>query len=110
MQFFDNDLVRSQSAELMSIYEDIQDLINSHKFRTKEGAELYLTKMFRLLELQEMIYFRAIYSEEGDAKEYIKVINKTFPLVAQKDETDPFQTFRRMKSELMKLKEQSERS
>mgnify|MGYP001182872308 FL=1 len=110
MQFFDNDIVRSQSAELMSTYEDLQTLISSHKLRTKEGTELYLKKMFRLLELQEMLYFRATYSEEGDAKEYIKIINKTFPLVALEDETDPFQTFRRMKSELMKLKEQAEKS
>ena len=110
MQFFDNDIVRSNSTELMITYEDLIDLMQSDRFRTKEGRDEYLKKMSRLLELQEMLYFRAVYSEEGDAKEYIDVIKKTFPLVAQEGETDPFQTFRRMKRELALLKQQADQS
>lgn len=110
MQFFDNELVRAQATELMTIYEDLQDLMHSHKFNTEEGATEYLDKMTRMIDLQEMIYFRAKYSDEVDAKEYLNVIDVSLPLVAREDEKDPTQTFRRMKAELEKLKQMKGRS
>ena len=104
MQFFDNELVRSQVAELVTIYEDITDLSRSYKFATEEGADEYLKMMTRMLELQEMIYFRAKYSDKEDAQEYIDVINMSLPFVAKEGEKDPSQTFRRMKAEIEQLK------
>ena len=37
MQFFDNEIVRSEAAEMMQTYEDIIDLMGSAKFKTPEG-------------------------------------------------------------------------
>ena len=104
MDFFDNEIIRAESAELMETFQEIQSLLMSQKFRSQEGGLRYLQLMERLLELQEMIFFRAKYSKEEDAKEYIEVLNKTLPFVSKEGETDPSQVFRRMKQELADMK------
>ena len=104
MDFFDNEIIRAEAAELMETFEEIQSLLLSSKFRTQEGSLRYLNLVERLLELQEMIFFRAKYSKEEDAKEYIEVLNKTLPMVSKEGETDPSQVFRRMKQELADMK------
>lgn len=104
MDFFDNEIIRAEAAELMETFEELQSLLMSEKFRTQEGGLRYLNLVERLLELQEMIFFRARYSKEEDAKEYIKVLNKTLPIVSREGETDPSQVFRRMKQELAEMR------
>ena len=104
MDFFDNEIIRAEAAELMETFQEIQSLLMSQKFRSQEGGLRYLQLMERLLELQEMIFFRAKYSKEEDAKEYIEVLNKTLPFVSKAGETDPSQVFRRMKQELADMK------
>lgn len=105
MQFFDNDIVRSEASEMMQTYEDIVDLMGSAKFKSPEGLNLYLTKVSRMIELQEMIYFRARYSSEEDAQEFVKFLNMSFPLVAVEGETDVTESFRRMKSDIERMKQ-----
>ena len=105
MQFFDNEIVRSEAAEMMQIYEDIVDLMGSAKFKSPEGLELYLNKVSRMIELQEMIYFRAKYSSEEDAQEFVTFLNMSFPLVAVEGETDVTESFRRMKSDIERMKQ-----
>lgn len=104
MDFFDNEIIRAEAAELMETFEELQSLLMSEKFRTQEGGLRYLNLVERLLELQEMIFFRARYSKEEDAKEYIEVLNKTLPIVSREGETDPSQVFRRMKQELAQMR------
>lgn len=104
MDFFDNEIIRSEAAEMMQIYEDIQQLLLSHKFRSEEGGREYLRLMERLLELQEMIYFRAKYSSEDDAKEFVQMLVRTLPFVAKEGETDAGQVFRRMREEISEMK------
>ena len=104
MDFFDNEIIRAEAAELMETFEELQSLLMSEKFRTQEGGLRYLNLVERLLELQEMIFFRARYSKEEDAKEYIKVLNKTLLIVSREGETDPSQVFRRMKQELAEMR------
>lgn len=105
MQFFDNEIVRAEATEMMQTYEDIVDLMRSAKFKSPEGLDSYLTKISRMIELQEMIYFRAKYSGAGDAKEFVDFLNKSFPLVAMEGETDVLESFRRMKSDIEKMKQ-----
>lgn len=104
MEFFNNEIIRSEAAEMMQIYEDIHDLMSSYKFRSQEGGKEYLSKMERLLELQEMLYFRAKYSSEDDAKEFVTMLTRTLPFVAQAGETDASQVFRRMREEISQMK------
>lgn len=104
MDFFDNEIIRAEAAELMETFEELKSLLMSQKFRSQEGGLRYLQLMERLLELQEMIFFRARYSKEEDAKEYIEVLNKTLPIVSREGETDPSQVFRRMKQELAQMR------
>jgi len=108
MEFFDNEIIRSEAAELMQIFEDIQSLLVSSKFRSQEGGVQYLKLMERLLELQEMIYFRAKYSDAEDAKEFVDMLTRTLPFVAKEGETDAGQVFRRMKEEILQLKKFAE--
>ncbi len=105
MQFFDNEIIRSESAEMMQTYEDLVDLMGSAKFRSPEGLNQYLVKISRMIELQEMIYFRAKYSSEEDAQEFVNFLNSSFPLVAVKGETDVTKSFRRMRSDIERMKE-----
>ena len=48
MQFFDNEIVRSEAAEMMQTYEDVVDLMGSAKFKTQEGLNTYLVKISRM--------------------------------------------------------------
>lgn len=104
MEFFDNEIIRAEAAEMMTLYEDIQDLMRSEKFRSQEGGKEYLRMMERLLELQEMIYFRAKYSESNDAKEFVDMLVRTLPLVSREGETDASQVFKRMREEIASMK------
>jgi hypothetical protein len=104
MQFFDHDIVRSEAAELMRIQEDLNDLFSSGKFRTPEGREVYFFLMERLLDIQEIIYFRAKYSKLDDAKEYVKMLKNHLHLVARDGESDVSHVYSRMKRDLRDIK------
>jgi len=97
-------MIRSEAAEMMQIYEDIQDLMQSYKFRSQEGGTKYLNLLERLLELQEMVYFRAKYSNQSDAKDFVNMLMSTLPFVAKEGETDASQVFRRMREEISEMK------
>ena len=104
MQFFDHDIVRSEAAELMRIQTDLNDLFNSGKFRTPEGREVYFFLMERLLDIQEIIYFRAKYSELDDAKEYVEMLKNHLHLVVRDGEYDVSHVYSRMKRDLRDIK------
>ena len=108
MRFFENDIVRAQSAELVETNEDLQDLIASGRLNSPEGNLQFMSKVHRLIELQEQLYFRASYSDENDAKEFVSQFNRSLPYVAVKGETDVSQSFRRMKEELKRMIELSD--
>ena len=38
MDFFDNEIIRAEAAELMETFEELQSLLMSEKFRTQEGG------------------------------------------------------------------------
>jgi hypothetical protein len=104
MQFFDHDIVRSEAAELMRIQEDLNGLFSSGKFRSPEGREVYFFLMERLLDIQEIIYFRAKYSELDDAKEYVQMLKNHLHLVAREGEYDVSHVYSRMKRDLRDIK------
>ena len=104
MQFFDNEIVRSEAVEMMQIYEGIIDFMGSAKFKTSEGFDHYLDKIFRMIELQEMIYFRAKYSSEEDAQEFVDFLNMSFLPVDNEGETDVLELFKRIKSDIETMK------
>ena len=108
MRFFDNDVVRAQAAELVETNEDLQDLILGGGLKSPEGNLQFMSKVHRLIELQEQLYFRASYSDEKDAQEFVESFNKSFPYVAAQGETDVTQSFRRMKEELKRMIELSD--
>ncbi len=105
MQFFDHDIVRSEAAELMRIQEDLNGLFSSGKFRTTEGREIYFFLMERLLHIQEIVYFRAKYSDLDDAKEYVSMLKSHLHLVAREGETDVSHVYARMKRDLKDIKD-----
>ena len=105
MEFFANELVRTQAAELMEVNEDLQYLIKSTKFGKPETADRFLSMVERLIELQEMLYFRASYSDCEDAKEFVDALKESLPFIARDGETDVGQAFRRMKEDILTMKE-----
>lgn len=105
MRFFDNDIVRAQSAELVETNEDLQDLVMSGGLNSPSGTHQFISKVHRMIELQEQLYFRASYSDEKDAKEFVDAFDQSFPHVAVQGETDVTQSFRRMKEELIRMME-----
>ena len=108
MRFFDNDVVRAQAAELVETNEDLQDLILDGGLKTPEGNIEFMSKVHRMIELQEQLYFRASYSDEDDAKEFVSQFNRSLPYVAVEGETDVSQSFKRMKEELKRMIELSD--
>jgi len=69
MAFFDDAPVRAEAAELFDRYQTLMQ-ISVGGIGKKETAEKYIDNLERVIELQQVMYFRAKYSEEDDAFEF----------------------------------------
>tara|TARA_B100000401_G_C52615193_1_gene628644 strand:+ start:249 stop:575 length:327 start_codon:yes stop_codon:yes gene_type:complete len=81
MAFFDNPIIRAESVELFEIYQRLVDLASRGTLLNNEEKKEYLEKVGRVIELQKVLYFRAKYSEDDDAFEFIQYLKQSARLL-----------------------------
>lgn len=81
MAFFDNPIIRAESAQLFEIYQRLVDLSSRGMTLDNEEKKEYLEKVGRVIELQKVLYFRAKYSEDDDAFEFIQYLKQSARLL-----------------------------
>ena len=81
MAFFDNPIIRAESVQLLEIYQRLVDLSSRGMTLDNEEKKEYLEKVGRVIELQKVLYFRAKYSEDDDAFEFIQYLKQSARLL-----------------------------
>tara|TARA_B100001113_G_scaffold352206_1_gene353031 strand:+ start:1103 stop:1432 length:330 start_codon:yes stop_codon:yes gene_type:complete len=81
MAFFDNPIIRAESVQLFEVYQRLVDLSARGTTLNNEDKIEYLEKVARVIELQKVLYFRAKYSEEDDAFEFIQYLKQSARLL-----------------------------
>ena len=81
MAFFDNPIIRAESVQLFEIYQRLVDLSSRGMTLDNEEKKEYLDKVGRVIELQKVLYFRAKYSEDDDAFEFIQYLKQSARLL-----------------------------
>ena len=81
MAFFDNPIIRAESVQLFEIYQRLVDLSSRGMTLDNEEKKEYLEKVGRVIELQKVLYFRAKYSEDDDAFEFIQYLKNSARLL-----------------------------
>ena len=81
MAFFDNPIIRAESVQLFEIYQRLVDLSSRGMTLDNEEKKEYLEKVVRVIELQKVLYFRAKYSEDDDAFEFIQYLKQSARLL-----------------------------
>ena len=81
MAFFDNPIIRAESVQLFEIYQRLVDLSSRGMTLDNEEKKEYLEKVGRVIELQKVLYFRAKYSEDDEAFEFIQYLKQSARLL-----------------------------
>lgn len=81
MAFFDNPIIRAESVELFDVYQRLVDLSSRGTTLNHEEKIEYLEKVGRVIELQKVLYFRAKYSDEEDAVDFIEYLKHSAKLL-----------------------------
>ncbi len=83
MAFFDNPIIRAEAVQLFELYQRLVDLSSRGGTNALDHDDKieYLEKVARVIELQKVLYFRAKYSEEDDAFEFIQYLKNSARLL-----------------------------
>ncbi len=104
MKFFEQEIIRDELVEMMSLYEDIREALANSWDRTIESKRECLNKLERLVELQEFLYFRAKYSEDEEAKEFTEMLRHSAIFLGISPGMDLTQIFSEMKEGIAEAK------
>ena len=85
MAFFDNPIIRAESVQLFEIYQRLVDLSSRGMTLDNEEKKEYLEKVGRVIELQKVLYFRARYSKDEDASDFIEYLKQSAKLLGYTD-------------------------
>lgn len=99
MSFFDNEIIRSEAAQLFELYERLMQLAMTG-CTTLDQKKEYLQKIQRVVELQEVLYFRAKYSEQEDASEFVEHLRNSANMLGYRGDIES--VFISMKTDIEK--------
>ena len=102
MAFFDEVPIRAEAAELFDLYQSMMRLSMGGLLNMEQKQD-YLDKMTRIVELQKIMYFRAKYSEEDDAFEFIQHMKQCSRILGYDGDVD--EVFTAMESDLNKAQQ-----
>jgi hypothetical protein len=100
MSFFEQDIIKGELEEMMNLYVEIRESISEPWKQTLETKKECLTKLERLVELQEFLYFRAKYSEDSEAKEFASMLRDSAIFLGIPPGTDLSEIFTNMKQDI----------
>jgi hypothetical protein len=110
MSFFEQELIRNEIEEMTNLYQEISFLMYSPYKKTEENRIECLDKLERLVELQEFLYFRAKYSSDKEAEEFVEMLRASAVFLGVPPDVDVSQIFTHMKEDIAKAKERLDKS
>lgn len=110
MSFFENELIRNELEEMSTLYQEICFLMYSPYEQTEDSRRECLDKIERLIELQELVYFRAKYSSDSDAEEFVDMLRSSAKLLGVSPDVDISEIFTHMKEDISRAKEKLDKS
>lgn len=105
MTFFEQEIIRDELTEMMGLYEEIRESLMTPWTQTIESKRECLTKLERLVELQEFLYFRAKYSDDKEAIEFTHMLRDSAVFLGIPPGTDLTQIFSDMKQGISEARE-----
>ena len=110
MSFFEQELIRDELTEMSSLYEEVvKALYGPDKESTDTRIEC-LCKLERLVELQKLLYFRAKYSQDREAEEFVDMIRTSASFLGIPPDMDLTQIFSQMKQDIATAKKRLDKS
>lgn len=100
MAFFEQDLIRNELEEMMNLYSEIRESLADSSNQTLEDKKECLSKLERLVELQEFLYFRARYSEDDEAQSFASMLRDSAIFLGIAPGTDLSEIFSHMKQDI----------
>lgn len=110
MSFFEQDLIRDELTEMTELYHEIAAIMYSPHEKSEETRRDCLDKLERLVELQELLYFRAKYSSDEEAEEFVSMLRASATFLGVPPEVDVSQIFTHMKEDIIRAKEALDKS
>lgn len=110
MSFFEQELIRDEVEEMSSLYQEIATLMYGPYGRSEENRKECLDKLERLVELQELLYFRAKYSSDREAEEFVEMIRASATFLGIPSNVDVSQIFIQMREDIATAKEGLDKS
>ena len=104
MSLFEEELIRDELIEMQELYEEIRKVMMNPRGQTIESRKDCLDKLERLVELQELLYFRAKYSSDDEAKEFAEMLKASAVFLGVPPEIDVSEIFTHMKKDIEKAK------
>lgn len=110
MSFFEEELIRDELQEMTELYREIAAVMYSPYPKTSDSRRDCLDKLERLVELQELLYFRAKYSSDQEASEFVEMLRTSAAFLGVPTDIDVSQIFIQMKEDIAAAKEKLDKS
>ena len=110
MSLFEQDLIRDELTEMTELYHEISAIMYGSDDKSEETRKDCLDKLERLVELQELLYFRAKYSSDQEAEEFVSMLRTSATFLGVPPEVDVSQIFTHMKEDIIRAKEALDKS
>lgn len=102
MAFFDEATVRAEAAELFDLYQSMMRLSVGGLYGMEQKQE-YLDNLKRIIEIQKIMHFRAKYSDEPDADDFVGHLKTCSEVLGYKGNVD--EVFLAMEADLNRAQE-----
>ena len=103
MNFFQSEVVQKELHDMQELYMDINRMGLMLNVEQKRDQ---LTKMLRLIELQQTMYMRVILSEDPDAKQLVDQVKNAAQMLGMPPEEIGPQFYDKLKDNVNKMIDQ----
>lgn len=110
MSFFEQELIRDELTEMSELYQEVATALYGPDKESPDTRIECLCKLERLVELQELLYFRAKYSQDREAEEFVDMIRTSASFLGIPPDMDLIQIFSQMKQDIAIAKERLDKS
>lgn len=106
-KFFESDVVQNELREMQELYIDINrmGLVLSVEAKIEQ-----LTKLLRLIEIQQTMFMRVTLSDQEDAQQLLSQVREAATMIGMNAEDVNPQFYEALKSDVHKMIDELERS
>lgn len=106
-KFFESDVVQKELREMQELYIDINRM---GLVLSIEGKIEQLTKLLRLIEIQQTMFMRVTLSDQEDAQALLSQVREAATMIGMNAEDVTPQFYEALKSDVHKMIDELERS